>query len=326
MNTFTNLNTSAGRGRSSISTAGRTSTAYRRRHFSDTQKARANLLGMSPEELQEYNTERDSRPVSRAQYLIAEEQRAEQLGIMMYEQAKMLGGQPYFGNKQQDLTKSQTADETKNYLERQYRQTLVTANISTLRFREIPRAIQLKMVALFKKSLISTALLPFTFAAKTGHVLFVEPIIMVVTDTYDVVKRVYGYFFFIIMIFGVRHYYIHYANDNPYIQTAAEAVKTYFPYFIAPSRWVVNMLSFFIGGSVQQIRNNASGLKNFVTNKASSAVEAAKDKIQEKIEEKVKETTVGVVRNALSGGYKMAQSGFCLTAGRLAPVALGCSA
>lgn len=307
---------------------GRISAPHRRRQSARqaaTQQTRANLLGMSPEELQEYNTERESRPMTQAQYLIAEERRAEQLAQMMYEQAEMLGGQPYFGNRQQNFTTSQTTDETRNYFERQYRQTLVNANLSTLRFREIPRAIQLKMVALFKRSLMNTALLPFTFAARAGHLMFVEPIVIVVTDISGIIKRVYAYFFVIVMIFGVRHFYIHYARDNPYIETVIEFVETSFPYFIAPTKWVVNNLSFFISGAFQQIQNNASGVRNYFRNRASNVAQAAQEQIRQRTAGGVRQLAVGVARATVSGAYDMAQTGYCRSVGRYAPAILACS-
>lgn len=299
-------------------------------------KNRANLLGINVKTLQERNRESARRPataenIDRMMYererqrLEEMDERAMEMANQMYEQAKK-NGRPYFDNKQKNFTTSETNEQAKQHLEALYNQRLLNSSIPSLYFREYPAAIKAKMVNFFKKSVFGAATLPFTFAARAGHVMVVEPIVIVVTDVYGVVKRVYAYIFVIILIFGVRHFYLHYSRDNPYIEFAITFIEKSFPLFIAPTRFMVDKVAVFIGGAFQQIGNNAGGVKNFLFGKAVNAAQVVQQQAKEQAMGGAKAAAQAIGKQVVDGAYDMGQFAFCKSVGRFAPMALGCSA
>jgi hypothetical protein len=297
---------------------------------------RANLLGINVKELQNRNAESARRPataenIERMMYererqrLEEMDKRAMEVANQMYEQAKK-NGRPYFDNKQQNFTTSETNAQAKQHLEALYNQRLLNSSIPNLYLREYPAAIKAKMVNLFKRSVFGALTLPFTFAARAGHVMVVEPIVIVVTDVYGVVKRVYAYIFFIIMIFGVRHFYIHYARDSPYIEYAVGFIEESFPLFIAPTRYMVDKVAFFISGAFQQMRSNAGGVKNFLFGKAVNAAQVVQQQAKQQAMGGAKAAAQAIGKQVVDGAYDMGQFAFCKSVGKFAPMALGCSA
>ena len=297
---------------------------------------RAKLLGISVENLQKRNRESARRPataenIERMMYererqrLEEMDERAMEVANQMYDHAKK-NAKPYFNNRQQNFTTSETNAQAKQHLEALYNQRLLNSSIPSLKFNEMLPAVRKKLVYFFKQSLFGGVTLPFTFAARAGHVMVIEPIVIVVTDIYGVVKRVYAYFFFIIMIFGVKHFYIHYSRDNPYIEYAIYVIENYFPLFIAPTKFIVDKVANFIRGSFQEMRETAGDFKNFLFGKAVNAAQVVQEQAKQQAIGGAKAAARAVGQQIVDGAYDMGQFAFCKSVGRFAPMALGCSA
>ena len=153
-------------------------------------------------------------------------------------------------------------------------QTRATTALLDMPFRELPRAIQERMIGGFKRAMVNGAKSPFTLAAYVGYHGVIMPIPVVIKHAGGLFYKLYCYFFVFVVIFGTRHYMIEYAEDERAQRLLNFAYGTLY-YIIYPTQMLMNMVRSLIQVSLGRFSKNLALILPGIQNGIGKAGELA---------------------------------------------------
>lgn len=162
----------------------------------------------------------------------------------------------------------------KNAINAIAQQTRATTALLDVPFRELPRAIQERMIGGFKRAMVNGAKSPFTLAAYVGYHGVIMPIPVVIKHAGGLFYKLYCYFFVFVVIFGTRHYMIEYAEDERAQRLLNFAYSTLY-YIIYPTQRLINMVLSLVQVAIGRFKQNMTLILPGIQNGIGKAGELA---------------------------------------------------
>ena len=153
-------------------------------------------------------------------------------------------------------------------------QTRATTSLSDMPFRDIPKAIQERIISGFKRTIIDGVRSPFTLAAYVGYHGIIMPIPIVIRHAGGLFYLLHAYFFTFVIIFGTRYYYVEYADDE-YAQYFLNFVYNTFYYVLYPTKTLINLLINFTRLAFTQSKRNFDEILPTITDGVKGATDMA---------------------------------------------------
>jgi len=183
---------------------------------------------------------------------------------------------------QKQTPDGQQTRKMENALNAIAQKTRATTALLDVPFRELPRAIQERMIGGFKRAMVNGARSPFTLAAYVGYHGVIMPIPVVIKHAGGLFYKLYCYFFVFVVIFGTRHYMIEYAEDQR-AQRLLNLVYGTLYYIIYPTQRLLDMVLGFVQVAIGRFKTNLTliipGIQNGIGKAGELAHKAVCDNV-----------------------------------------------
>lgn len=134
-------------------------------------------------------------------------------------------------------------------------QSRATTSLSDLPFRDIPKAIQERIIGGFKRALGAGARSPFTLAAYVGYHGIIMPVPIVIQYAGGKLYVLYCFFFTYILIFGSRHYIIK-LLENEAARSVLNFIFKLFWFVLYPTQLMMDGVLDFMNVAIAQSQSN----------------------------------------------------------------------